>query len=385
MMNMQDFVFQSVADVRFSSNGLASLPNIILEKFAAHTLLIVTDQGLCKTGIIAKLLSALESARFNIKLFDQVIADPTESVIEAAANAAKNVDLVIGIGGGSSMDAAKLAAVLAMGEQPLSSMFGVDNVTSSRKPLVLIPTTAGTGSEVTPISIVTTGESTKAGVVSARLYADLAFLDPSLLVGLPAHITAETGIDAMVHAIEAYTSKIKKNPISDNLAKQALTLLAEHLPKAFVDGANLEHRGGTLLGAALAGQAFANAPVGAVHALAYPLGGIYHLPHGLTNALMLPHVLRFNLDFAKTLYAQLAELLVPNCKGSDQIKAEIFVEYMCQMQSQLNLNKKLRDMGIEESAIPELAEQAMLQTRLLQNNPKPVTLQNALNLYHQAW
>ncbi|MFT6779015.1 MAG: alcohol dehydrogenase [Paraglaciecola sp.] len=384
-MNIHNFAFQTVSDIRFSVDGLTTLPSLLKEKFEGNRVLIVTDQGLCRTGIVAKLLIALESVDFKVDVFDQVVADPSEAIIEAVAKEARNVDLVIGIGGGSSMDAAKLGAVLAMDEQPLHQMFGVNNVTSSRKPLILIPTTAGTGSEVTPISIVTTGESTKAGVVSPRLYADMALLDPVLLVGLPAHITAETGIDAMVHAIEAYTSKIKKNPLSDNLATQALALLGEHLPKAFADGNNIEHRGGTMLGATLAGQAFANAPVGAVHALAYPLGGIYHLPHGLTNALMLPHVLRFNLDSAFSLYAQLADVLVPSCSGSDEAKANIFVDYICELRSLLGLNKSLREVGVEEVMLPMLAEQAMLQTRLLQNNPKPLSLLDALNIYQQAW
>jgi alcohol dehydrogenase len=264
-------------------------------------------------------------------------------------------------------------------------MYGVNMVTSARKPLIQIPTTAGTGSEVTPIYVVTTGEYTKAGVVSPVLYADMAILDPTLLLALPAHITAETGIDAMVHAIEAYTSKIKKNPISDHLAIKALTLLAEHLPAAYANGASLEHRGGSMLGAMLAGQAFANAPVAGVHALAYPLGGLYHLAHGLTNALMLPHVLRFNLDAAVEPYAELAEVLVPGCSGDTETKALLFIEFISGLCEKLGLNKRLRDMGIAEDGLSELAEQAMLQTRLLQNNPKDIELADALAIYQRAW
>jgi alcohol dehydrogenase len=382
---MQDFSFQTVADIRFGNGSLDSLPVVLAEKFAVRKVLIISDQGLRRLGLLDRLNTSLETAGFSVAVFDQVVADPSEAIIEAAASQAEQADLVIGIGGGSSMDAAKLAAVLACREQPLSAMFGVNNVASSRKPLILIPTTAGTGSEVTPISIVTTGESTKAGVVSPILYADLALLDPSLLTGLPAHISAETGIDAMVHGIEAYTSKIKKNPLSDHLATKALTLLAEHLPKAYADGNNIEHRGGTMLGAMLAGQAFANAPVGAVHALAYPLGGIYHIPHGLSNALMLDQVLRFNLDSAYHLYAELANVLQPTCKGTDEAKAEVFIDYMRALSNKIGLNKRLRDHGIPEDALSLLAEQAILQTRLLQNNPKVVTLDDALNIYQKAW
>ena len=169
-------------------------------------------------GVLDAVFAELDVSGVTFSVFDGVQADPPEAVIFAAAEQAKNADVVIGIGGGSSMDSAKLAAVLAMEQQALTDMYGVDLVRSERKPLVLIPTTAGTGSEVTPISIVTTGESTKAGVVSPVLYPDVALLDPCLTLGLPAHITAETGVDAMVHAIEAFTSKHKKNPLSDNLA-----------------------------------------------------------------------------------------------------------------------------------------------------------------------
>jgi alcohol dehydrogenase len=261
----------------------------------------------------------------------------------------------------------------------------VDNIRSTRKPLVQIPTTAGTGSEVTPISVVTTGEFTKSGVVSPVLYADLVMLDASLLLGMPANITAETGIDAMVHAIEAYTSVIKKNPLSDNLAKQALLLLSQALPKAYQDGNNITHRHDTMLGAMLAGQAFANAPVAGVHALAYPLGGIYHLAHGLSNALMLPHVLRFNLVSAVNEYAELAMLLLTDLPADRQSQAESFLTFMQTLTHQVGLNKKLRDVGVKQEDLALLATEAMKQTRLLQNNPRPIRFEDALGLYQSAW
>jgi alcohol dehydrogenase len=385
LASLTKFEFQTVADIRFGAGCLAELPALIVSKFAAKKVLLVTDQGLRRAGIIDPLLHSLQAAKLEVEVFDQVLADPPESVILAAADKAKGVDLIIGMGGGSSMDTAKLAAIVCMDQQTLQTMYGVNMVTSARKPLIQIPTTAGTGSEVTPISVVTTGESTKAGVVSPVLYADMAILDPTLLLALPAHITAETGIDAMVHAIEAYTSKIKKNPISDHLAIKALTLLAEHLPGAYEEGASLEHRGGSMLGAMLAGQAFANAPVAGVHALAYPLGGLYHLAHGLTNALMLPHVLHFNLDAAVESYAELAEILVPACSGDTRSKAMLFIEFMTTLCQKLGLNKPLREMGIPQSGLSELAEQAMLQTRLLQNNPKDIELADALAIYQRAW
>lgn len=386
MSKLPNFVFQTVADIRFGTDCLQSLASVIKQKFAATSVLLITDKGLRQAGVLDELIGLLQASNLKVRVFDEVQADPPESVILAAAELARQVDVVIGAGGGSSMDTAKLAATVCMGQQALHTMYGVDQITSSRKPLVLIPTTAGTGSEVTPISVVTTGTSTKAGVVSPVLYADIAMLDPGLLLGLPGHITAETGVDAMVHAIEAYTSKIKKNPLSDQLAIGALGLLSKHLPLSYHHGQNIEHRAGTLLGAMLAGQAFANAPVAGVHALAYPLGGIFHISHGLSNALMLPHVLRFNLDSATTLYGELADVLIPNQSGqSAQHKAASLISYIEVFCQGIGLNQRLRDFAITHSDLPTLAKAAMEQTRLLQNNPKSITFNDALDIYQQAW
>jgi alcohol dehydrogenase class IV len=385
MSKLPNFVFQTVADIRFGVDCLESLPGIIEQRFAATRVLLITDKGLCQ-AVLDELIVLLQSSKLNVTVFDDVQSDPPESVILAAAERAAQVDVVIGVGGGSSMDTAKLAAAVCMGQQPLHTMYGVDQITSSRKPLVLIPTTAGTGSEVTPISVVTTGTSTKSGVVSSVLYADIALLDPRLLLGLPAHITAETGVDAMVHAIEAFTSKIRKNPLSDQLALRALGLLTKHLPLSYQQGQNLEHRGGTLLGAMLAGQAFANAPVAGVHALAYPLGGIYHISHGLSNALMLTHVLRFNLDSAIIAYSELADVLIPEQQNlSAERKAASFIRYIEAFCQDLGLNQRLRDFAITQNDLPALAKAAMGQTRLLQNNPKTITFDDALSIYQQAW
>lgn len=383
---INDFEFKTVGDIRFAVDAALTLPTLLKTRFNAKSILLVTDKGLLNAGVLAETLHILEASGLQVTIFSEVQADPPEAVIQAAGAKAKYVDVVVGIGGGSSMDSAKLAAVLAMEQQPLVEMYGVEQVKSARKPLVLIPTTAGTGSEVTPISIVTTGESTKAGVVSPVLYPDVALLDPKLLLGLPAHITAETGVDAMVHAIEAFTSKHKKNPLSDNLAIKALQLLATHLPLSYENGQDVNHRGGTLLGAMLAGQAFANAPVAAVHALAYPLGGIYHMAHGLTNALMLPYVMRFNVLAAQQEYAQLALVVAPQLAGLSQAEQALgFIEYMEQFCKALGITKRLRDYGIGQQDLPTLAQGAMLQTRLLMNNPRTVTYEDALGLYQQAW
>ncbi len=248
-----------------------------------------------------------------------------------------------------------------------------------------MPTTAGTGSEVTPIAIVTTGETTKMGVVSPHLLPDLAVLDADLTLGLPPAVTAATGIDAMVHAIEAYTSKLKKNPLSDLLAREALRLLALNLDEAVHNGGNREARQAMLLGACLAGQAFANAPVAAVHALAYPLGGHFHIPHGLSNALVLPEVVRFNAPNAAPLYAELAPLLLGERLRSDADRTEQFIAELADLSPRSGLPSRLRDAGVPEASLPHLAADAMLQQRLLVNNPREVSESDALAIYRAAF
>jgi len=277
-----------------------------------------------------------------------------------------------------------LVAAFAGSTQDLAQAYGIDKVTGPRLPLIQVPTTAGTGSEVTPIAIVTTGETTKLGIVSGKLYADLAVLDPTLTTGLPASITAATGIDAMVHAIEAYTGKLKKNPISDGLAREALRLLAGSLALACSNGKDLSARNNMLIGAMLAGQAFANSPVGAVHALAYPIGGIFHVPHGLSNALMLSPVIRFNMEAAAPLYAELAQVVMPDVAGTDEARALRFVEFLDKLSDQVGVARRLTQVGVQAGDVTRLAENAMLQQRLLVNNPREVTFGDALRLYSEA-
>jgi alcohol dehydrogenase len=351
--------------------------------------LIVTDAGIIQFGLLDKAILSLNAHNIEYSVYADVVADPPESVVMDAVAKAQvfECDAVIGFGGGSSMDVAKLLAVLINGEQSLSEIYGVDQVTGGRLPLIQVPTTAGTGSEATMVSIITTGETTKAGVVSRTLLADKIILDASLTIGLPAHVTAATGIDAMVHAIEAYTSKRLKNPLSDMLAREALRLLAANIVTAVKQGDDLEARSAMLLGAMLAGQAFANAPVAAVHALAYPLGGNYHIPHGLSNSLVLPFVLRFNAPAAAELYAEIAPLIMPGKVLPDDPVAvtELLADYFLSLAVDLGLQTTLREMDIPEDDLPKLAKESMLQQRLLINNPREVGMDDSLAIYRQAY
>jgi alcohol dehydrogenase len=381
------FNFSTVAHIVSEPGSAARLGQLVADRFPhARRVLLVTDTGFLRTGLAEAPRQSLEQHGMAVHVFSDVVADPPEAVAEAAVEFARrhDVELVIGLGGGSSMDVAKLVAVLAGSAQRLADVYGIGKVLGSRLPLVQVPTTAGTGSEVTNIAIVTTGATTKMGVVAPQLYADLAVLDASLTLGLPPAVTAATGIDAMVHAIEAYTSKHKKNPVSDMLARQALTLLSRNLITACEHGADLKARQAMLLGACLAGQAFSNAPVAAVHALAYPIGGIFHVPHGLSNSLVLPHVLRFNLPHAATRYAELAALVVPYASGSDEARAQALIVAMQQIATLAGIETTLQQVGVAAADLDRLADDAMLQTRLLGNNPREVTREDARAIYAAA-
>lgn len=385
--NLPAFTFDTPGFLTVDWGGATRLGALMAQWTEARRLLIVTDAGLHRAGVLAPALAALQAAGFACSIFDGTVADPPESVLLAcvAQGRAFGAEAVLGFGGGSSLDVAKLAAVLLASDQPLAGLYGIGKVRGHRLPLVQIPTTAGTGSEVTNITILTTGETTKMGVVAPQLYADHVLLDAALTTGLPPLQTAATGIDAMVHAIEAYTSRHRKNPLSDLFAREALRLLAHNLVAACTDGHNRAAREAMLLGACYAGMAFANSPVAAVHALAYPLGGHFHLPHGLTNALMLDPVLAFNLPAAVGLYGELAGVLpaLPGEKPDDP--AQVFLARLRDLIARSGAPRRLRDVGVSAEALPMLAHDAMKQTRLLDNNPVPVTEADALALYRAAF
>ena len=384
---MQPFVFNTVRQVVCAPGAALNLGQQCAALGTSH-LLVVTDPGLMAIGLVQPVVEALAAAGFEVTLFDQVREDPPEeTVLTAAAISRKaGVDGVVAVGGGSSMDVAKVVSALLAGDQALADMYGVDQVSGGRLPLILVPTTAGTGSEVTPVAVITTGATTKAGVSSAVLLPDVAVLDADLTLGLPPAVTAMTGVDAMVHAIEAYTSKHKKNPVSDNLARQALALLNDNIRTAVHEGANREARANMLLGAMLAGQAFANAPVAAVHALAYPLGGHYHIPHGLSNSLVLPAVLEFNATEAASLYAELAPIVVGEAlSGSDEAKTAAMVDALRKLIDDVQLPATLEQARVKEADLEMLAEDAMLQQRLLVNNPREVAYDDALAIYRAAY
>ncbi|CDZ60126.1 iron-containing alcohol dehydrogenase [Neorhizobium galegae] len=384
---MSTFTFATVPQIIAGPGSIARLSE--LTTLLGSRVLVISDDGVVKAGLVQPALASLSAGGAGTSLFTGVVADPPEAIIHAAVTQAIEFGAtgVLGIGGGSSLDVAKLVALLCRSGEALDDIYGVGKVSGQRLPLVLVPTTAGTGSEVTPISIVTTGAYQKKGVVSPVLLPDASVLDAELTLGLPPTVTAATGIDAMVHAIEAFTSaSANNNPVSRTLAKEALRLLGANIEIAVMTGTDLAARQAMLLGAMLAGQAFANSPVAAVHALAYPVGGRYHVPHGLSNSLVLPHVLRFNATVCGDAYAELAPCLYPHLEPAGQAeRISGFIEGLAMLPVRLNLPVRLRDVGIPKDGLPLLAESAMEQTRLLVNNPRTVSLPEAVRIYEVAW
>jgi alcohol dehydrogenase class IV len=390
---MSDFTFNTTPQFVVRAGAAEALANLAGRRLGQRVL-FVTDKGIRSAGLEQSAIRSLEAAGHEVTIFDAVEADPSLATLMQAVEAAHSSDAtgIVALGGGSSLDIAKLAALLAGSGEDIDDAWGVGNAKGPRLPLVLIPTTAGTGSEATPVSIITVGGEEKRGVSSPVILPDIAILDAHLTVSLPAAATAATGIDAMVHAIEAYASRnANNNSMSRMLAIEALKLLGANIKTAVFEPGNLQARSAMLLGSTLAGMAFANSPVAAVHALAYPIGGTFHIPHGLSNALVLTEVLKFNAAETENGSARLYAELGPHAfadladAGGTQANCAMFINRLEKLSGEIGLPPRLRDVGIGEDALPKMASDAMKQTRLLVNNPREVTEADALAIYRAAW
>ena len=386
------YIFRSVGHVEAGAGCLRRL-GALTARFAGAPgrapVLLVTDPAVCAGGLLEPALQSLQDAGFAIRVFDQICADAPDHLVLRACRRARDdgVAAVVGLGGSACLDAAKITACMAHPRQSLqlSQLYGVDSLEPRRLPLLQVPTTAGSGSEVSRVAVLTTGETTRSGIVNRALLADAALLDPQLTVSQPADATAANGMDAMAHAVEAFTSAHAKNPMSDMLAREALGLLGSSLLRAVQRGDDLGARERMLRGAMLAGMAFDNAPLAAVHALGYPLGLRHRLAHGLSNALVLPHVLRFNLPAAAPRYAELAQVLLPQAGGDTPSRAHALIDHLAALCRRSGLPTRLRDCGIAQSGLALLAREAMAQQRLLRNNPCTLTEADALGVYRAAF
>lgn len=350
--------------------------------------LIVTDPGVVNSGLVSSLRANLEEAGMKVFLFDRVEPEPSASLIDESAQLTKEngVDVVIGVGGGSSLDIAKGASLLASNPGNVLDYCGLDLIPKRGLPKILVPTTAGTGSEVTRVFVLTDKrDNMKKVVFSNYALPELALVDPMLTISMPSKVTADSGMDALVHAIETYVS-MNATPFSDLLASKAIELIAKYLPMAFAKGENIEARYHMSLASLLAGMAFASGGLGAVHALAYPLGTEYHLPHGRTNAIMLAHVMEFNSIGNRSRYALIAEMMGKREVTSD-LRAGVVkaVEAVVQLLDDVQIPYHLKDYGIPKEAIPKLVEGGMRQARLFVPNPRDLREKDVEAIYTKAW
>ncbi len=333
------------------------------------------------------LIEALEAAGITTTVWHDLVGEPTldEFANALAAVRASGADAVVGLGGGSAMDVAKLVAALADGQQRIEDVIGTDLLTGRDLWLGCIPTTAGTGSEVTPIAILgDEREDLKKGVVSRYLVPDAAYLDPALTVSMPGAVTAATGLDALTHCIEAYANRFA-HPLVDTYALAGIALIAAHIERACTDGSDLVSRSAMMRASLYGGLCLGPVNTAAVHALAYPLGGEFHIAHGVANALLLPHVLRFNIEAAPERYAEIARALGVACVGDAATDALAGVERVIELAVSCGIKRRLSDFGIARDAIPRMAAAAMTVTRLLERNPRTLTEADTRAIYEAAW
>jgi len=350
--------------------------------------LIVTDPGIAKTETVAKVETLLQEAGVGTATFADVEPEPPIAVVDAALACLREegCDVLVGVGGGSSMDVTKVCSVLATNDGTPADYFGVGLVPKPGLPKVLVPTTSGTGSEVTPIAVLSDVEAkVKKGIVSPMLYGDVAIVDPGLTFSLPPHVTAATGMDALTHAVEAFVS-LKANPISDGLALEAMRLIAGNLVTAYDDGQNAAAREAMSIASTMAGMCLPLAGAAAVHALAYPLGGEFHLSHGESNTLMLPFVLEYNVPACAEKMARMAVALGEDVTGlATEEAAQKAVDAMRGLAMRVDMPLSLSHYGIPEDAIPRMAEAAAKITRLMDNNPRPAGTEEIAGIYRAAF
>ncbi|MBW2428881.1 MAG: iron-containing alcohol dehydrogenase [Deltaproteobacteria bacterium] len=380
-------VFYSPTKIAVGLNS-ASLVADEVKQFGGGRVLVVTDPGVVAADLIAPIASSLKSGNIDYVIYDGVEPEPPSRVIDRGAEVfqSEGCDLVLGVGGGSSLDVAKGISILASNKGKILDYCGVDQVPQNGAPMILMPTTAGTGSEVTRVLVLTDEEqNTKNVVFTPYALANAAIVDPLLTISMPPSVTADTGMDAMVHAIETFVS-INATVFSDTLAEKAILLIGEYLPVAWAKGSNTEARYHMSLAATLAGMAFGSGGLGAVHALAYPLGTEYHMTHGRTNAIMLPHVMRYNLPGSPEKYAWLAELMGQDTAGySPMDAAELAVVAIQELLKTIRVSHQIRDYGIPEADLPQLVAGGLKQSRLFVPNPRDLTEEDVAAIYKEAY
>lgn len=387
MTTSLSFAVNQPTRFRFGNGSISQLAEVVRECGGSKAF-IVLDPGLKATGLAEKITEPLERAGLQFTVFDEVSGEPGLTLADRALGLAKEfgADCVIGAGGGSSMDVGKAVAILLTNGGKAEDYVGLGRIKKAGVPKIMVPTTAGTGAEVS-FTAVFLNEKTgsKGGMNGDPLYPEAAILDPGLTLSLPPAVTAATGIDAFTHALEAFVS-IQAHPISDMYALKAIALISDNLPKAYAHGGNLKARSNMLLGSLLAGKALATAGVGLVHAMSYPLGGMYHTPHGLANAVLLPYVVDYNIIGNPRKFAEIAEVMGYETGGRPPIEAgQVAVEAVYSLNAEVGIPDNLTALGVEKEKIEEMARIALTVTRPVENNPRKPSLEDVMAVYRAAF
>ena len=397
------FTFNSAGQLIFGRDAVLQLGDVV-RRLAVNRVFIVTDAALVTAGVVERVRSSLATADIKVAIFEGGVPEPPLALAETCEAAARQfqAQAILGLGGGSNMDLAKITAtVLAHGGLPCHYI-GDDQIPGPIMPLICVPTTAGTGSEVSGASVLTdTEKKMKVGILSNHLRPRVALVDPLLTVSCPPKVTADSGIDALTHAIEAYTAVDNeefplpagertiyqgRHPLGDLVAERAIELIGANLRRVVADGHDLAAREAMALGATLAGLAFSNVGVAVVHALEYPLGGATHCSHGAGNGLLLPFVMRFNLSARINRFARIAQLLGEDIAGlEEQAAAERAIGAVERLKADIGIPQRLRDLGVTPDQLPVFAEKAFAVKRILRVNPLPVTAQDLEGILRAAW
>jgi len=386
MTSLPSFTITQPTQIHFGVNIIKTLPKII-EQLGGTRPLIVIDPGLKQAGLDKNVTSPLDEAGTPYTIYDQVDPEPGLRLADQGTEVAEknNCDCIIGVGGGSAMDVAKAISILLTNSGTAADYLGLDKIKKPGLPKIMVPTSAGTGSEVTFTAVFINEETgSKGGMNGNPLYPDAALLDPALTLSLPPHVTASTGIDALTHALEAYTSA-QAHPISEMYSLEAIRLISDNIRTAYSDGRNMDARSNMLLGSLLGGKALATAGVGLVHAMAYPLGGMFGIPHGLANAVLLPYVTEYNLIGNLQKYADLAVIFGYETDNMPMREAAaLAVDGLYQLNMDLGIPETLTELNIAEDKIPEMADIALTVSRPIENNPRQPSRDDIISIYEYA-
>jgi len=383
----QTFTVTQPTQIQFGTGAISNLAETVKSLNGSKVFLVV-DPGLVKAGLITPITASLKKAKIPFTVYDKVDPEPGLKLADKGTKIAKKAkcDCVVGVGGGSAMDVAKAIAILLTNGGKAVDYLGLGLIKKPGVPKIMVPTSSGTGAEVTFTAVfINEKTGSKGGMNGDPLYPDATILDPELTVSLPPHVTAFTGIDALTHALEAYTST-QAHTISEMYSLEAITLIADSLPAAYANGDNLEARSAMLMGSLLGGKALATAGVGLVHAMAYPMGGMFGIPHGLANAVLLPYVVDYNLIGNMEKFATLARVLGQNTDDLTlRESASLCVDALFNLNDDVGIPATLKDLDIPFDAIPEMAEIALTVTRPVENNPRKPNLKEVIAIYETAF